>query len=541
VRGRFIESAAVLLCAALLSALAVTFIASRGYTLYFGDAEAHLNIARRMLDSRTPGIEQAGTVWLPLPHLLMLPFVRNDAWWHSGIAGSIPSALAFIAACVLLYAAARRLFASRLAAATALALFALNPNVLYLQSIPMTEALFFASLAGLLYATVLYAQTGSPWAVALAGAFSNAASMTRYEGWFLIPFVALFFWLQSGWRKWYVPGLFCALAALFPIVWFAYNWWHYSNALEFYNGPYSARAIYERSIKAGGARAPGDGNWMDAIRYFSAAARLCAGAPLAWIGLAGALALGYFRRWWTLSLLAIPPIFYIWSLHSSGTPIFVPHLWPNSYYNTRYGTTAMLLFAFGGAALVAALPVRFRTWAASAVVLAALSPWLFRPTPDAWIVWKESQVNSESRRAWTRTTAHFLQKHHGPGEGIFTAFGDLTGIFREARIPLREILHEGNNPHWNIAARRADWFLLEEWAVAFSGDPVATAVQRGNHRRPVLYELVATIQVPHAPVVEVYRRRGGFGAVPDLCRRGLIPDCDAPALAAPPDEAELLQ
>jgi hypothetical protein len=541
VRGRFIESAAVLLCVAVLSALAVTFIASRGYVLYFGDAEAHLNIARRMLDSRTPGLDQAGTVWLPLPHLLMLPFVRNDAWWHSGIAGSIPSALAFIAACVLLYAAVRRLFASFLIAATALALFALNPNILYLQSIPMTEAVFFASLAGLLYSTVLYAQTGSLWAVALAAAFSNAASMTRYEGWFLIPFVALFFWLRAGWRHWWVPGLFSALAAVFPAIWLAYNWWHYSNALEFYNGPYSARAIYERALKAGGARAPGDGNWIEAIRYFWAAARLCAGTPLAWIGLAGALALGFLRRWWTLSLLAIPPIFYIWSLHSSGTPIFVPHLWPNSYYNTRYGTTAMLLFALGGAALVAASPARFRRWIAPALVLAAVTPWLLRPSPEAWIVWKESQVNSESRRAWTRTTAAFLETHRRPGEGIFTAFGDLTGIFREARIPLREIVHEGNNPYWNIAARRSDLFLQEEWAVAFAGDPVATAVQRGNHRRPLMYELVATIQVPRAPVVEVYRRRGGFGAVPDLCRRGLIPDCDAPAAAVPLDEAEQLQ
>ena len=40
----------------------------RGYVLYYGDAEAHLNIARRIVDSRTPGPEQIGTVWLPLPH-----------------------------------------------------------------------------------------------------------------------------------------------------------------------------------------------------------------------------------------------------------------------------------------------------------------------------------------------------------------------------------------------------------------------------------------------------------------------------------------
>src|SRR5258706_3328835 len=54
------------------------------YVLYYGDAEAHLNIARRILDSRTPGPEQIGTVWLPLPHLLMIPFAIHDAWLRSG-------------------------------------------------------------------------------------------------------------------------------------------------------------------------------------------------------------------------------------------------------------------------------------------------------------------------------------------------------------------------------------------------------------------------------------------------------------------------
>src|SRR4051812_33737519 len=75
-----------------LSAAAVWWCWSRGYTLYYGDAEAHLNIARRILDSRTPGPEQFGTVWLPLPHLLMLPFAARDFLWRSGLAGAIPSA-----------------------------------------------------------------------------------------------------------------------------------------------------------------------------------------------------------------------------------------------------------------------------------------------------------------------------------------------------------------------------------------------------------------------------------------------------------------
>src|SRR5574340_202646 len=100
---------AVTLALALVSAGALWFFYGRGEILYYGDAEAHLNIARRVLDSRTPGYDQIGTVWLPLPHWLMLPLVRDARLWQSGLAGSIPAAACFVLAGVFLFAAARRI------------------------------------------------------------------------------------------------------------------------------------------------------------------------------------------------------------------------------------------------------------------------------------------------------------------------------------------------------------------------------------------------------------------------------------------------
>src|ERR1035438_9286892 len=129
----------VVLILAAWSAAAVWFFCGRGWLLSYGDAEAHLNIARRILDSQTPGYDQVGTAWLPLPHWLMLPFVRlpfgkEDALWLNGLAGAIPAALGFLVAGTFLYLAAYRIFDCRWAAVAAAALFALNPNVLYLQS-----------------------------------------------------------------------------------------------------------------------------------------------------------------------------------------------------------------------------------------------------------------------------------------------------------------------------------------------------------------------------------------------------------------------
>ena len=145
VPAKTIHAIAVVLLLGALSAVAVVWCARQGHTLY--DGEAHLNIARRVLDSRTPGPEQFGTVWLPLPHLLMIPSVMRDDWWHSGLAGAIPSAACFVLAGAFLFAAARRIYASSAAGWAVALLFALNPNMLYLQSTPMTEAVFAASLA----------------------------------------------------------------------------------------------------------------------------------------------------------------------------------------------------------------------------------------------------------------------------------------------------------------------------------------------------------------------------------------------------------
>ena len=61
----------------------------------------------------------------------------------------------------------------------------------------------------------------------------------------------------------------------------------------------------------------------------------------------------------------------------------------------------MPLLAFAAGALVAWVPARFQRLAATVVVLAGISGWLAYPRMENWICWKESQVNSEARRAWT--------------------------------------------------------------------------------------------------------------------------------------------
>jgi len=373
--------------------------------------------------------------------------------------------------------------------------------MLYMQATPMTEAMFAAGMAALLWAMVWYRDSQSGWAVLCAGAASNAASMTRYEGWFLIPFVALYFLVTA--RRKSQALVFAILAALGPLAWLAHNQYYYSNALEFYDGDFSAQAIYARQMAAGVARYPGDHNWRQAIEYYFAAIRLTAGWPLVALSALGAAAALAKRIWWPLLLLALPPAFYVWSIHSSGTPLYVPTLWPNSWYNTRYALAALPLAALAAAAVVAALPLKVQAAGAAVIVLGISVPWVFGGAP---VCWKEAARNSVVRRAWTGAAATYLAAHYQPGDGIIYSFGDLAGVLREAGIPLREGLHQGNRPAWDAAVLRPDLFFREQWALAVAGDKVSEAVLSAGGRE-LHYQLKKRIMVEGSPAIEIYQRQ----------------------------------
>ncbi len=503
------DTAALAATAAALAGGAIGFVLRGGYTLYYGDALAHLNIARRLTDSRTPGFNQIGTVWLPLPHLAMAPFAARDDLWRSGLAGAIPCGLAFVLAMVFLALSVKAITESRAAAFAAALVFAANPNVLYLQSIPMTEMMFAGWLAVTLFFCCAFQRQPSPGYAAAAGLCATAGSMTRYEGWFLLPFAAIFVVTAGGKRRWLAAGLFAVFAASGPLLWLFHNWWYFGDALEFYRGPYSPKAIQ------GAASYPGQNDWRQAWVQYSAAVRWFAGQPLLWTaGIGALLHLTAFRAWprsWRpVVMLALPPAFYLWSLHSGATPIFVPDLWPNSYYNTRYAITAMPLLAVAAALGVARLPLRVQTAAAVVAVSVAAAPWLLHPSTETWIAWKESQVNSETRRKWTAETAKFLREHYRPGSGVFTTFGDITGVFLQAGIPLRETLTWDNNPHWQAAIQRPDLFLREEWAVTLAGGPVQSCLLKAALNGP-RYTLRKRILSKDAPAVEIYQRESTKG------------------------------
>jgi hypothetical protein len=490
------ETFPVALGAVLLSFIALLLSFTRGYLLLYGDAVAHLGIARRILDSRNPGLIQLGGVWLPLPHLLMLPFVQKLEWWQNGLAGAWPSLLCYIAGVAGLYRLSRCLLTPRWAIA-ATAFYALNPNLLYLATTAMTEPLF---LALLIWTTLLTVECVAAINAArhamvarrliLIGAFILAAVYTRYDGWILgaIVWCVLTFKLfrsREVFRR-VAPSfaLFTLLVVAGPISWLAYNEHFFHDPLDFIRGPYSASAIEKKTASPGLEHYHGWHSPFWALVYYTRTAQVDAAfwetGFLVLTAAIGGLVIAIRRRLALAAILLwIPLPFYIYSVAYGSVPIFIPQLWPHSYYNSRYGMEmlpALAVFAFLGTEWLErrwsrSQPLAKRLMQPIILLLIALNTigMLYR-TP---LVLKEAMNNSVTRVGFETALARQLLALP-KGSAILMYNSDHVGALQDAAIPLRQTINEGDYDTFHAALAAPAEHAA--YVVAIAGDPVSAAV-----------------------------------------------------------------
>ena len=482
------------------SALAAVWSWRNHAMLNYGDAVAHLHIARRVIDSHRPGFSQLGSVWLPLPHLLMIPFVAVYAWWANGIAGLIPSALAYVAGCAGIYRLARHWLRPP-AAIIAFLFFALNPNLLYLQTTAMTEPLFLCEMIWLAVWLVEWRaalNNDPPRAarrLALIALVLVAAVFTRYDGWIL----ALLAWTSIGIvqlrtstlrsRTFWIAS---AAVVVAPLVWFTYNAVVFGDWLDFARGPYSAAAIEVRTATPGsGPPHPGWHNPWVSLLFFVKCAELDAATESWGNTLLCVSLLGTGWAWltssrrafqWTL-LLWLPLPFYAYSISFGSVPIFLPVWWPHSWYNTRYGMEMLPAFALGLAFaaqfIVAAVrefkprSVPFAT--AALYVLVGLNAWaVLRDHPLTYI---EGTKNLESRSAFETEIPPVMRSllSTRPGGQVLMETSVYPNLVAFTGIPLRQTINESDREFYSeaLAAPAAHAALV----LAFDGDQIDDAVK----------------------------------------------------------------
>ena len=526
--------------AACISVFAFLYCFHRNQILLYGDAEGHINIARRVFDSRTPGPLQLGTVWLPLPHLLMMPFLLSDWAWRTAVGGSIPSLFAYACSVVGIFRLTRSsLSALRIKTAQfpmgfapwfAALVFAGNPSLIYLQTTAMTEPLYLALFVWAVVHLLEFAiASGSGDFVSACKSLRSCAwllaacTMTRYDGWCAMGAVAVAV-LAIALSSWGTPASatlrkpivqFLLICAAGPALWLTYNAVVYKNPLEFANGPYSAKAIERRIVQA---PHPGTGNLPAAELYFLRAAEMNLASDMSaakiWLLLAAAGSLIVVSRSpgsWPLLILWIPMPFYALSIAYSGVPIFVPDWWPFGQYNLRYGLQVLPAVAVFTALAVSWLLLRVpnafarRILAGAAIALSLWGSVVAFREPASFL---EAKANMSSRVALQERLAVELARLP-QGSSILMAQRDYPGAPQRAGVALKRVINENDqrlwrhpaDPEglWQSALQNPTQYV--DYAVGFAGDPVQATAEA--HRLPAIF----SVEVAGQPRATIYRAR----------------------------------
>ena len=502
--------------AVLVSLTSFFYYLRHGDILMHGDAVAHINIARRLFDSLSPGPLGLGTVWLPLPHLLMMPFLLSNKMWQSGAGGSFPSMIAYVFSVVGIFRLVRGLLefdartqpAARMGAWVAVFAYGANPNLIYMQATALSETLY---LAFFIWALVYFAEffrglkeEGSATDVVRRSLRQCAycvgcAELTRYDGWFLAGVMAAVIVTIVG-RRWEDRTLrrtalkFLLGISIAPVLWLAYNAAVYGNPLEFANGPYSAKAIELRV----GAPNPGYHNLWVAASYFlkSAQATLAVGNWGRFWLLAAALAT--VLAWWLLRykanaillLLWTPVAFYAYSVAYGSVPLHVPMWWPFAIFNQRFGLELLPMFAIAVGLLVATVSTQMRRaqpWKLATVAIALIVTsyaFVWRSNPLCW----QEAFNSWEMRRGLDTSVERVLRELPPDSRYLMDIGEHVGIMERLGIPLRRVVNQENHRPWKRPVDQdgiwehalADPGRYVNYVIAFEGDSVDRAVNQTN-------------------------------------------------------------
>jgi hypothetical protein len=437
--------------AIILGSVAVWVYHAAGLTLSHYDAKAHLVVARRVLDSLTPGWRQLGAVWLPLPHLLNLLPVQIDTFYRTGASGVAISVLSFG---LLAYACARvilRLTDSSPAAVAGTLIVVLNPDLLYLQATPMTEPLLLAltMLAVALLVEWVDDQTRSTRRN--TGLAFAAACLTRYEAW-PVTAAALVIATLALWRKGLAPHVAVrrvAVLAAYPLVAvlaflvqsrLTVGHWFVTGGFYVVDNPDMGRPL--KTIGS---------IWWASHHLNGYGVLLTAVAGAAVIAVTGLM---IPARAATLIVLALGATAALpWYAFVIGHPFRIRYMIPL--------VPAVAVWA----GVAAGRMGRYRTVAAVALVALVLIE--TRPFDPAAPMIAEAQLDREHGREREAVTEYLARHRHG--EKLLVSLGSLSHYVQElssAGLRIRDVIHEGNGDLWAAALRHPEthvgWILVEE-------------------------------------------------------------------------------
>jgi hypothetical protein len=495
---------ATLLTAITTSVTACLYFFSHGETLILSDAESHMRLARMPFDSVTTGIAQLGAGWLPLPHVLMWPFIMNDYLWSTGLAGAFVGMGAYVVATLYVYRLARLLTGSGMAAFIGSLVLLLNPNLLYLQSTPMSEPVLIATMAATIYYVVLWTQTDQTRHLLQAASAALLTNLTRYEGWTLFAALILIVMLVNAFKRrniLHIIGetLLFATPGSFGIgMWMLWNYVVTGNPLFFLNGPFSAQSQQAVFLKAG--QLPTYHNLGMVILTYGADVLEFVGPIIAVLALVGAIL--YAKRAWrrpegvaALALIA-PLALYLVSLYNGQTVIYVPlvstHV-ANNLFNVRYATIALLPIAV----FVATLVGKRRTLQLGAIALIITQTAL---TSVGGVIALQDGQHGLSCLQFKQSDI-YLAEHYNNGRILDDIYVNAAA-FDAMGIHYSNVVNVGSYKVWGAALANPGAYV--DWIIMRQGDAISPHINVNSATFISQFELVEY----DASGTQIFHKRG---------------------------------
>ncbi|WP_232014045.1 glycosyltransferase [Glycomyces terrestris] len=461
-------AALVALAAGAIAVAAYLYFADHGYLLAYKDANSHLLIARRVVDSPTAGLAQLGGVWLPLPHLLAAPLSLWEALYLNGFAGAAVSMASYVVAVRFLFAHGRSLAGHWAGGLTAAGLFALNPNVLYLQATAMTELLLFACAIVALHYLHEWCTEGRLRDLSLASGAVLAATLTRYEGWILCGVAGLVVAvtaLRRHRRYAHTEGsvvVFGFVAGAGVIGWMAWNLAIFGDAMNWKSGEYADSSLW---VAEGEANV---GSLPTAMETYGLASLHNLGIATAALGLAGLVLYAVHKRlksrWLTPYAMLVFAPFFVWALYTGERPLHVKEVM-GALYNVRFGLIMLIPAAVFAGYLVGKLVPRLPGRRLAAAALAGSAVAGATLAVDGAVTLDEAvEYRASGWEADNAAVAAWLREHHDGGTTLMMSFENESVTF-ESQVPTGSLVYEGSYRIWEEAladphAAGVEWIYM---------------------------------------------------------------------------------
>ncbi len=514
---------------ALLSGVAATIWAVATQTvLAYGDAEAHLNISKRVVSGLTGGLAQLGSVWLPLPHLLMVPFVINDELWRTGLAGAAVGVPSLVLAAVMSYRTSYLLTGSIAASWLAPLVIVANPNTLYLAATPMTELLLLAMVATSLHYLTRWILHDGINNLVLTGVFASLASLSRYDGWAVVCIEAVAVLIIAATRyrrRRSVEGLsvlFGFLAFSGIASWLLWNQLIFSDPLYFAQSVYGSAEQQQFFLRTG--LLPTYHDVGKSIVYWFEDVRIIAGSTLgvlAALGLALLISAAIRRRQIGPLLVAATALscfaFYILSLYlgqaSLILPRFAPPDAPYHMSNLRYGLQALLPIGV----FVAYLAARKPRLLVPILLVVVTVQGIFSVATNRVMAYQDGTQGLSSQLVSkgpdSPVVEDWLRHNYDGGLVLMDDYRRPVGPV-ESGIPMNSFIGVGNKPYWQESldnpAQHATWVILQQ------ADTDAVWTGFSPQSRNILADHY--VQVFGSGNIRVYKRRADLTDI--IARQG---------------------